>query len=69
MSDDYKLDRTVFRAHSMKEPENFADVYRNSTWQKRLEIAHYLNSVAYNFDIHFPPKMDRTIFSAKSMRS
>ena len=66
---EYKLDRTAFRAHSMKEPDNIAVAYKNLSWQKRLEIAHYLNSVAYDFDIHFPPKIDRTIFSAKSMRS
>lgn len=66
---DYKLDRTAFRAYSMKEPDNLTVAYKNLSWQKRLEIAHYLNSVAFNFDPQHPPRMDRTIFSAKSMRS
>jgi hypothetical protein len=53
----------------MKEPDTLTVAYKNLSWQKRLEIAHYLNSVAFNFDPQHPPRMDRTIFSAKSMRS
>lgn len=63
---DFKLDRTAFKAHTSKEAANYAGVYKNLSWQKRLEIAAYLNSVAYNFDLNNPPRIDRTKFSAKS---
>ena len=62
----FKLDRTAFKAHTRKEATNHAEVYKNLSWQKRLKIASYLNSVAYNFDLNNPPRIDRTRFSAKS---
>ena len=63
---DFKLDRTAFKAHARKEAANHAEVYKNLTWQERLKIATYLNSVAYNFDLNNPPRLDRTKFSVKS---
>ena len=66
--DSFKLDRTAFKAQSLKEAVNHATAYKKLSWQDRLKIAAYLNSVAYNFDVHNPPKMDRTKFSAQSGR-
>jgi hypothetical protein len=65
--DSFKLDRTAFKAQSLKEAANHATAYKKLSWQDRLKIAAYLNSVAYNFDVNNPPKMDRTRFSAKSI--
>ncbi len=65
----FTLDRTAFKAHTHKEAANHADVYKKLSWQERLKVAAYLNSVAYNFDINNPPLMDRTKFSAKSIYS
>ena len=39
--------------------------WASQTMEARLRAAFYLNSVAYNFDINFPPKMDKTIFKAR----
>jgi hypothetical protein len=65
--DRYKLDRTSFKAHTMKEAANHACFYKNRSWQERLSIAAYLNSVAYNYDYNKPPRLDRTKFSVKSI--
>ena len=67
--DRFKLDRTVFKGQTQQEASNHAAIYKNLSWQERLKIAGYLNSVAYNFDINNPPRMDRTKFSVKSIRS
>lgn len=64
---DFRLDRTAFKAQTKVEAANHAAAYKKLTWQERLEIVAYLNSVAYNFDLNNPPKMDRTKFSAKSI--
>lgn len=67
MNNKFKLDRTVFKAMTAKEAD---DQQRNSskkTIEDRLEIAYYLNSIAYNFDINNPPRMDKTIFSAEKL--
>ncbi len=36
--------------------------WQTQSLEERLRAANYLNSVAYNFDINDPPKMDRTYF-------
>jgi len=63
----FKLDRTAFKAHTLKEASSHADVYKNLSWQERLKIAAYLNSIGFNYDIGTPPRLDRTTFSAKSI--
>lgn len=36
-----------------------------TTLRERLEATFYLNSVAFNFDINNPFRMDRTVFSMR----
>jgi len=62
----YGLDRTAFKMQTAEEASNHATYYKSLTWQERLRIANYLNSVAYNFDINNPPKLDRTCFKSRS---
>jgi hypothetical protein len=63
----YKLDRTAFKAQTVEEASNHADYYKSLSWLERLKIAAYLNSVAFNYDINHPPKMDKTLFKARSI--
>jgi hypothetical protein len=65
----FKLDRTAFKAHTIKEAANHASEYKKLSWQDRLKVASYLNSVAFNFDMNNPPLLDRTKFSARSTSS
>lgn len=62
----YRLDRTAFKAQPAHEASNHASYYRNLTWQERLKIANYLNSVAYNYPENNPPRLDKTIFKARA---
>ncbi len=62
----YRLDRTAFKAQTAEEASNHAAYYRTLTWQERLRIANYLNSVAYNYPENEPPRMDRTVFKMRS---
>lgn len=66
---EYKLDRTAFKAQTLKEAADHRSHYLGMSWKKRLEIAAYLNSVAYNYDLNDPPRMDRTQFSVKSSKN
>ena len=63
----FKLDRTAFRGQTRQEAANHADHYKKLTWQERLRITAYLNSVCYNFDMNNPPRMDKSRFSTKSL--
>jgi hypothetical protein len=42
--------------------KNQAAYYKSLTWQERLRIANYLNSIAYNYPENEPPRMDKTVF-------
>ena len=62
--DSFKLDRTVFQAMTAKEADKYQRDYSNETIEKRLEIAFYLTSIAYDFDMENPPRIDKSVFSA-----
>ena len=65
----FKLDRKAFKPQTMAEAANRSDYYKKMTWQERLAISFYLNSVAYQFDFNHPPSMNRNCFAVKSLRS
>ncbi|MDP2174786.1 MAG: hypothetical protein Q8K70_02635 [Bacteroidota bacterium] len=58
-----KMDRTVFDMFKKDEEPNDFKYWQTKTVKARLLAAAYLNSVAYNYDINNPPKVDRTVFS------
>jgi len=60
----FRLNRSAFKAQTAAEASNHSSYYKNLSWQKRLEIAAYLNSIAFNYPENKPPKLDRTIFKA-----
>ena len=66
MADDnkkYRLDKTVFQAMSVEEADDYMRDYKNYHWKERLKVSFFLTSLAYGFDVNYPPKMDKTIFS------
>jgi hypothetical protein len=64
----YPLDRTAFKVQTAEEASNHAAYYKTLTWQERLRIANYLNSVAYNYPENEPPRMDKTVFKVRSRK-
>lgn len=62
----YRLDRNTFKAHTAEQAADHASYYRTLSWQERLRIAAYLNSVAYNYPENNPPRLDRTKFKASA---
>ncbi len=62
----YKLDRTAFKGQTVEEAANHASYYRNLTWIERLRVAAYLNSVAFNYPLDNPPRINKTKFKASS---
>ena len=63
---EFRLDRTAFEAMTLQQADNNND-YKNKSLVERFRIAAYLNSVAYNYSIDNPPKMDKTIFKARNL--
>ena len=58
----FKLDRNIGRGHSHKEAADQSEYWKSKTIDERLAAVMYLNSVAYNFDMNNPPRLDRTVF-------
>jgi hypothetical protein len=51
-----------FKNRTNEESGRLKAYFHSVTWQERLRIANYLNSIAYNYPEDQPPKMDRTVF-------
>jgi hypothetical protein len=62
----YRLDRNAFKGQTLEEAANHAMYYKNMTWQERLRVAGYLNSMAFNYPEDHPPRMDKSKFKARS---
>ncbi|MCU0342123.1 MAG: hypothetical protein MUE30_19810 [Spirosomaceae bacterium] len=60
-----KLDRTAFHAGTHEATEIYYAQNQPETLKERLLAAAYLNSVAFGYDMNNPPKMDKTVFSAR----
>ncbi|WP_373494573.1 hypothetical protein [Aquiflexum sp.] len=63
---EYKLDRNAFKASNSSEKINYGEVYKNKSIDELLEIAAYLNSLAYGYSLDNPPRLDKTVFHARS---
>jgi hypothetical protein len=66
--DFFKLDRTAFKPQTKLEATQHSEYYKTITWQQRLSITAYLNSVAFQFNANTPPKMDRNQFQVKNLK-
>ena len=63
---EYKLDRTAFKMMTFEEAE-MENIYKPDVpYTERLRQVYYLISIAYEFDMDNPPKMDKTVFPAEN---
>jgi hypothetical protein len=62
----FRLDRTAFHAGTHAETEAYHRRQQPAALAERLRVALYLNSVAFNFDPHHPPRLDRRAFSCRA---
>jgi len=59
----FKLDRSFHRTYNQSEKQKEADNYKQMNFEERGQVFAYLQSVAYNYKLSTPPKMDKTIHS------
>ena len=62
----YRLDRNAFKGQTLEEAAYHAGYYKNLTWQERLRVTAYLNSVAFDYPENHPPRLDKSKFSVRS---
>ncbi|TAF46344.1 MAG: hypothetical protein EAZ51_02260 [Sphingobacteriales bacterium] len=61
----FPFNRTQCKAQTAAEAADHRIYYQNLTWQERMKVTNYLNSIAFNYPENSPPKLDRTKFKAK----
>lgn len=61
----FRLDRTAFHAGTHEQTAQYHALSQPVTYAERLRAAAYLNSVAFRYDPNHPPRLDRTVFSAR----
>lgn len=61
----FKLDRTVSSSGKITDQKTETDNYKNYTIAQIAEVFKYLQSVAFNYPIDQPLRMDKTIFSSR----
>lgn len=61
----WKLDKSKMSVRCHQDTDHQYEYWQSKTIKERLEAAYYLNSVAYNFDINHPPRMDKSVFSVR----
>jgi len=63
---EYRLNRNAFKGQTFEEASNHVGYYKSLTWQERLRVTAYLNSVAFNYPENEPPRFDKSKFKASS---
>jgi hypothetical protein len=64
----YRLDKKSFKLQTAEEASSHASYWKKQTAEERLRAAMYLNSVAFNYDIKNPPRMDKTVYSERKRK-
>ena len=57
----FKLDRNFHRTYNQFAKQREVDNYKQMNFDEKAKVFAYLQSVAYNYKLGSPPKMDRTI--------
>lgn len=61
----FRLDRTAHHTGTHEQAAQYHASHQPATLVERLRAAAYLNSVAYDYDLHNPSRIDRTAFATR----
>lgn len=61
----FKFDRSYSKSGNLKTFVRESDHYKGFTLQQIADVFVYLQSVAYNYDLNNPIKMDKTVYSSR----
>jgi hypothetical protein len=59
----FKLDRNFHRTYNQQTKQKEIDNYTSMSFEEKAMVFAYLQSVAYNYKLGVPLKMDKTIHS------
>lgn len=64
-----KLDRSAFSALSLEEADKQMRQHQHFSVKERIELMNYLNSIAYNYPLANPPKMEKIFSGARNLKN
>lgn len=54
---------------TLKEADQEMNDFTTYTWQERLAYSNYLNSMAFWYILHSPPRMDKTFCEPRNLKN
>jgi hypothetical protein len=64
-----KLDRSYFKAGNINDKKRQVDEYAHLSEKEQIELFNYLMSKAFDFQLGKFPKMDKTAFSCRKIKT
>ena len=61
----FKLDKNYHKTYNLKDSRREIDNYKDWGLEEKLKVFAYLQSVAYNFKLGSPPRMDKAVHSCR----
>lgn len=61
----FRLDRTKFKMQRFEEADIQYNYWHSKTVEERLQAAYYLISIAYQFELNNPPRLNTKAFSMR----
>lgn len=61
----FRLDKNFHKVYNLNEPKREIDQYKQLSFEERAQVFAYLQSVAYNYKLGSPPKMDKSVHSSR----
>lgn len=61
----FRFDRNSHKAYNFKQIQKESDHYKEMSEEERTKVFIYLQSVAYDYPLNSPPKMDKSVHSCR----
>lgn len=61
----FRLDKSVHKTYNLLQVQKESANYSGFSLEEIVKVFTYLQSVAYNYKVDSPPKMDKTIHSVR----
>ena len=61
----FRLDKSAHKVYNLQQQQKESANYSDFSIEEKFKVFVYLQSIAYNFKIENPPKMDKTIHSTR----
>jgi hypothetical protein len=62
-----RLDKSVFKKQTLLDADRNTRYWRSKSYEERLQAGYHLSLRAYGYDPTDPPRMDKQVFSMRTL--